>query len=92
MQKVMKVKMEVKVDLRLLNIYDKLAVKLKENSTVRSLLEKLISIYGEDLKKLIAHGQKEFRVIVIVNGEMAKFDHQLKDKDELLLLLLVAGG
>ncbi len=84
--------MEVKVDLRLLNIYDKLAVKLKENSTVRSLLEKLISIYGEDLKKLIAHDQKEFRVIVIANGEMVKFDHQLKDKDELLLLLLVAGG
>jgi hypothetical protein len=48
--------MEIKVDLRLLNIYDKLAVKLKENSTVRSLLEKLISIYGEDLKKLIASG------------------------------------
>lgn len=86
--------MEVKVDLRLLNIYDKLAVKLKENSTVRSLLEKLISIYGEDLKKLITSGKKEkgFRVIVITNGEIAKFDHQLKDKDELLLLLPVAGG
>lgn len=58
MQKVMKVQMEVKVDLRLLNIYDKLAVKLKENSTVRSLLEKLISIYGDDLKKLIASGKR----------------------------------
>jgi len=84
--------MEVKVDLRLLHIYDKFAVELKENSTVRSLLEKLISIYGEDLKKLIASGKKEFRVIVIANGEIAKFDHQLEDKDELLLLLPVAGG
>ena len=84
--------MEVKVDLRLLNIYDKLAVKLKENSTVKSLLEKLTLIYGEDLKKLIASGKKGFRVIVIANGEIAKFDHQLKDKDELLLLLPVAGG
>ena len=84
--------MEVKVDLRLLHIYDKLAVELKENSTVRSLLEKLISIYGEDLKKLIAAGKKGFRVIVIANGEIAKFDHQLEDKDELLLLLPVAGG
>ena len=84
--------MEVKVDLRLLNIYDKLEVKLKENSPVRFLLEKLISIYGEDLKKLIVHGGKGFRVIVVVNGEVAKFDHELKDKDELLLLLPVAGG
>ena len=84
--------MEVKVDLRLLHIYDKLAVELKENSTVRSLLEKLISIYGEDLKKLITDAEKGFRVIVIANGEIAKFDHQLEDKDELLLLLPVAGG
>ena len=84
--------MEVKVDLRLLNIYDKLEVKLEENCTVRSLLEKLISIYGEDLKKSIAHGGKGFRVTVVANGEIAKFDQELNDKDELLLLLPVAGG
>ena len=84
--------MEVKVDLRLLNIYDKLEVKLEENCTVRSLLEKLISIYGEDLKKSIAHGEKGFRVTVVANGEIAKFDQELNDKDELLLLLPVAGG
>ena len=84
--------MEVKVDLRLLNIYDKLEVKLKENSTVRSLLEKLTSIYGEDLKNLITHGGKEFRVMVITNGEIVKLDRQLRDKEEFLLLLPVAGG
>jgi len=39
--------MKVKVKLRLLKIDDELEMELKENSTVRSLLEKLILIYGE---------------------------------------------
>jgi len=84
--------MKVKVELRLLNIDDKLEMEFKENATVRSLLEKLISIYGENLKKLIAHAEKGFRVIVIANGEIVKFQQELKDKDELLLLLPTAGG
>lgn len=84
--------MKVEVELRLLSMDDKLEIELKDGSTVQSLLEKLISIHGEDLKKLIASGKKEFRVIVVANREIAKFDQELKDKDELLLLLPVAGG
>ena len=84
--------MKVKVELRLLHIDEKFEMELKEGSTVRSLLEKLISIYGENLKKLIAHAEKGFRVIVIANGEIVKFDQELRDKDELLLLLPTAGG
>lgn len=84
--------MKVKVELRVLSIDDKLEIELKEGSTVESLLENLISIYGENLKKLIADAEKGFRIIVVANQEILKLDQELKDKDKLLLLLPVAGG
>jgi len=84
--------MEVKVKLRLLKIEDEREVELKEGSTVKSLLERLTSIYGEDLKRLIGNAEKGFRVIVMANAEMVKYDQRLKDKDELSLILPVAGG
>jgi len=84
--------MKVKVNLRLLKIEDELVVELKEDFTVKSLLEKLTSIYGEDLKRLIGDAEKGFRVMVMANGEMVKYDQRLKDKDELSLILPVAGG
>ena len=84
--------MEVKVNLRLLKIEDELEVELKEGSTVKSLLEKLISIYGDNLKRLIGDAEKGFRVMVMANAEMVKYDQRLKDKDELSLILPVAGG
>ena len=84
--------MEVKVTLRLLKIEDELEIELKEDSTVRSLLEKLISIYGDNLKRLIGDAEKGFRVMVMANAEMVKYDQRLKDKDELSLILPVAGG
>lgn len=84
--------MEVKVNLRLLKIEDELEVELEEGSTIESLLEKLTSIYGEDLKRLIGNAEKGVRVMVMANGEMVKYDQRLKDKDELSLILPVAGG
>ena len=84
--------MKVKVELRVLSIDDKLEIELKEGSTVESLLENLISIYGENLKKLITDAEKGFRIIVVANQEILKLDQELKDKDNLLLLLPVAGG
>ncbi|MFQ5834644.1 MAG: MoaD/ThiS family protein [bacterium] len=84
--------MKVKVELRVLSIDDKLEIELKEGSTVESLLENLISIYGENLKKLITDAEKGFRIIVVANQEILKLDQELKDKDKLLLLLPVAGG
>jgi len=84
--------MKVKVELRVLSIDDKLEIELKEGSTVESLLENLISIYGENLKKLIIDAEKGFRIIVVANQEILKLDQELKDKDNLLLLLPVAGG
>ncbi len=84
--------MEVKVNLRLPRIEDELEVELEEGSTIESLLEKLTSIYGEDLKRLIGDAEKGFRVIVMANAEMVKYDQRLKDKDKLSLILPVAGG
>ena len=84
--------MKVKVNLRLSKIKGELEVELKEGSTVKSLLEKLTLIYGERLKRLIGDAEKGFRVMVMANGEVAKYDQRLKDKDELSLILPVAGG
>lgn len=84
--------MKAKVTLRLLKIEDELEVELEEGSTIESLLEKLTSIYGEDLKRLIGNAEKGFRVMVMANAEMVKYDQRLKDKDELSLILPVAGG
>ena len=84
--------MKVKVKLRLLEIYDELEMELEEDLIVRSLLEKLISIYGDNLKKLIVDPKKGYRAIVIGGGEVIKANEKLKDKSELTLLLPVAGG
>jgi molybdopterin converting factor small subunit len=84
--------MQVKVNLRLLKIKGELEVELKEGSTVESLLEKLISIYGESLKRLIGDADKGFRVMVMANGELVRYDQNLKDKDKLSLILPIAGG
>lgn len=84
--------MKVKVNLRLSRIQDELEVELKEDSTVKSLLEKLTLIYGESLKRLIGDAEKGFRVIVMANGEVVKYDQRLRDKDELSLILPAAGG
>lgn len=84
--------MKVKVKLRLLKIEDELEVELKEKSTVKDLLEKLTSIYGEKLARLIGDSENAFSVIVMSNGEIRKRNNQLKDKDELFLILPVSGG
>ena len=84
--------MKVKVKLRLLKIEDELEVELKEGSTVRSLLEKLTLTYGDNLKRSIGDAEKGFRVMVMANREMVKYDQRLKDKDELSLILPAAGG
>ncbi|RLE09109.1 hypothetical protein DRJ00_05020 [Candidatus Aerophobetes bacterium] len=84
--------MKVKVQLRLLKVNDDVEIELKESSTIRHLLEKLVSIYGDDLKKLIYSTRQRFGVMAIVNGERSKLDQKLKHKDELLLILPVVGG
>ncbi|RLE10130.1 hypothetical protein DRJ04_09420 [Candidatus Aerophobetes bacterium] len=66
--------MNVKVRLRLLKIEDNIEVKLEENATVRSLLEKLTLIYGEKLKKLIGDAEKAY-----LNAGFLIFDRALRD-------------
>ncbi|MBC7190348.1 MoaD/ThiS family protein [Candidatus Aerophobetes bacterium] len=84
--------MRIKVNLRLLKINDKIEVELQEGSTVKSLLEKLLSIYGDDLKRLIGDPARGFMVMVMSNGEMLKYDAPLKDESEVSLVLPIAGG
>jgi len=84
--------MKVNVKLRLLKINEERQVELEQGSTVKSLLEKLISIYGDELKGLIGDAERGFRVMVLRNGEVIKYDKELKDQDEVSLILPVAGG
>lgn len=84
--------MKLKIKLRLLRINDELEVELEEGSTVRSLLERLISIYGDKLRRLVGDAEKGFRVMVMSNGKIVGYDQKLKDKDQVSLILPVAGG
>lgn len=84
--------MKVKVKLRLLKINDELELELKENSTVDFLLKELALRYGDELKELIGDAEKGFRVIVMSNGEIMKYNETLKNNQELCLILPVAGG
>jgi len=85
--------MKVKVKLRLLSITDDLELELKRGETIRSLLEKLGSIYGRDLKKLVGgDGDEGFKAMAILNEKLVKLSQTLKEGDELYLTLPVAGG
>ena len=71
---------------------DQLELDVPEQATVRALLERLISIYGDELKKLIGDAEQGFRVMVVVNGKMAELGQDLKEGDEIFLILPAAGG
>jgi len=82
----------IKVNLRLLSIKDDLELELKEGATVNSLLEKLVLVYGKDLKKLVGDPDEGCKVMIAVNKELVKPSQNLKEGDELYLSLPVAGG
>lgn len=85
--------MKVRVKLRLLSITDDLEQELKEGETIKSLLQKLGPVYGDDLKKLIGDNTDQgFKAMAILNGKLVKPSQSLKGGDELHLILPVAGG
>ena len=85
-------KVKVKVNLRLLSTKDDLELELKEGATVSSLLEKLVLVYGKDLKKLVGDPDEGYKVMVVVNKKLVKPSQNLKEGDELYLSLPIAGG
>jgi len=66
-----------------------------ENPTVRCLLNKMSTLYGEDLRKSIMNEKWELHV-VLVNGMDIDFiknlDTPLKQGDRVDILPLIAGG
>ena len=89
--------MKVRVNLKALKsegakIEDELEMEVEENSTVKSLLERLVLTYGDNLAKLIGNSERGFKVLVIKDGEVAKYNQSLKNNDKLSLILPVAGG
>lgn len=85
--------MKVRVKLRLLSITDDLELELKEGETIRSLLQKLVPVYGDDLGKLVGgNADDRFKAMAILNGKLVKPGQSLKEGDELHLALPVAGG
>lgn len=68
------------------------------NLTVRSLIDALVSKYGADLEKeLLNRGNIKEGLCMLVNGRSVfslpeKYETPLKDGDEVLIAILVAGG
>lgn len=84
--------MRIKVKLRLIKINDELDLEIEKSSVVRALLDKLLSTYGDNLKRIIGSREKGYRAMVMVNREMVDYDYELKDNDEVSLIIPIAGG
>lgn len=69
-----------------------------ERMTVQSLLERLVIKYGPLMEKeLLQQGKLREGIVLLVNGMNVlslpeKFDTLLKDGDEVLIAIMVAGG
>ena len=71
-----------------------------EELTIRQLLEKLCSRFGENLRNMIfdpeTHGESH-DIKILINGRHFRhlpygFDNELKDGDEVSIFPLMAGG
>ncbi len=69
-----------------------------ENLTVRSLLETLVNKYGSRMaRELMSQGTLREGLVLLVNGWNVlslpeKYETLLKEGDEVLITILVAGG
>lgn len=77
------IKVEIKITSVLSRPYgkDKFQLKLKENTTVKQLLEKLG--YNKEHLKIISP---------IVNNHYKKHNYKLKDNDKITLTMIIGGG
>ena len=74
-------------------------IRLKEGSTLSSLLSKIITIYGEQLKRLFditGESKIDPTFIVTINGKAVDPNNGknvfLKDGDVVNLMTLISGG
>jgi molybdopterin converting factor small subunit len=69
-----------------------------ENLTVQSLLETLVSKYGSRMaRELMSQGRLREGLVLLINGRNVlslpeKYETLLKEGDELLVTIMVAGG
>ena len=84
--------MKIKVNLRLSPIEKELELTLETNSTVEKLLERLVSIYGQRLRRLTGDSEKGYQVLVMRSRQILPYDEPLKDGDDLAIVLPLAGG
>ncbi len=69
-----------------------------ERLTVQSLLEALVSKYGSGMgKELMSQGRLREGLVLLINGRNVlslpeKFETLLKEGDEVLVTIMVAGG
>ena len=73
-------------------------VEIEDESNVSDLLEKLIQIYGEELRDKILDGNKKIKngIVMFVNGvsilALGGLNEKLKSGDEFLIFPPVGGG
>jgi len=69
--------------------------KMRENTTLGEVLDKLAVEYGKDFKSIVdpETGQVSVDMLVMVNGQsIRKTDMQLKDQDVIMISVPVGGG
>ena len=90
------VKIEVIGHLNQITGKRKFEILLKE-PTIQGLIESLRNTYGTNFDRAVRHPDSgEFLVLILVNGQdidfLQKSDTLLSDKDEVVMVPLVAGG
>ncbi len=73
-------------------------IKIEENSNVSDLIEKLIGMYGEDLRNKLLNESKEVKlgIVIFLNGRnilaLDGLSTTLDEGDDLLIFPPVGGG
>jgi len=70
----------------------KVEVELKDGSTVKDLLEKLIEMYGGAFERGIWGQDRKLFIAIMVNGVSTRPGTGLREGDEIAIVPPVAGG
>ena len=65
---------------------------VNKGDTVSKLIEKMVKVYGEQLKRRIFYRGGGLGVILVLNGKQCNLDDKVKDGDEISIMPPISGG
>lgn len=72
---------------------NKIEIKLKDGATLKDAIDKLISIYGDELKNRIYDSENQSYIIEFIVNQKRELPLKiLEDGDEIAIVPFVAGG